>query len=150
MSYGNPESMLLELATAWGGHLEMNGTLAYEKGQRINDISVERPSMQTSYYLGEVNIWLMTEIIDEPVDGEHIGKLLLRMNVKGRAKYYRKYEKNLEMLREKYGINRIGNPKYKTPRSAHLLEILSRTQQVCAYTLHAYFIERYSTSVDSR
>jgi hypothetical protein len=105
---GNPMDMLSEVATAWGGRLEVNGVLAYEDGKPVDeDIFFEQVEPHQYYYADDVHLWLMTEVVKELVDGKHIGEVLLSMDRKSRAAYYRKLEPQLLALKEAYGIRRI-------------------------------------------
>jgi hypothetical protein len=105
---GNPMDMLSEVATAWGGRLEVNGVLAYEDGEPVDeDIFFEQVEPHQYYYADDVHLWLMTEVVKELVDGKHIGEILLSMDRRSRAVYYRKFESQLQAMKEMYGIRRI-------------------------------------------
>jgi hypothetical protein len=108
--WGDPMEMLRELANAWGGRLEVNGLTAYADGEPIQeDIFLEQVDPHRFYYSDDVSLWLMTEIIEEPVDGKCIGDILLGMDRQSRAAYYRQFEPQLQALKERYGIGRIAN-----------------------------------------
>ena len=114
---GNPMDMLRELADAWGGRLEVNGLLAFEDGNPVEkDIFLEQADPHQYYYTDDVHLWLMTEIVTEPVDGKHIGDLLLDMDRQSRAAYYRKFEPELRALKEMNGIHRIISPSIEHPK----------------------------------
>lgn len=113
---GNPMDMLREVANAWGGRLEVNGLLAYEDGKPVDeDIFLEQADPHQYYYKDDVHLWLMTEVVKEPVDGKHIGDFLFNMDRQSRAAYYRKFEPQLQALKETYGIRRIANPSVEHP-----------------------------------
>jgi hypothetical protein len=108
--------MLREVANAWGERLEVNGLLAYEDGKPGDeDIFLEQADPHQYYYKDDVHLWLMTEVVKELVDGKHIGDFLLNMDRQSRATYYRKFEPQLQALKETYGIRRITNPSVEHP-----------------------------------
>ncbi|KUJ12961.1 uncharacterized protein LY89DRAFT_687873 [Mollisia scopiformis] len=112
----NPIDMLQELASAWGGRLEVNGMLAYEDGNPVGgDILLEQSEPRLFYYKDDVHLWLMTEIVKEPVQGKHIGQFLLDMDRSSRAAFYGKYETELQALKQKYGIHRVGESSVAKP-----------------------------------
>lgn len=108
--YGSPLDILREVAVAWGGRLEVNGILAYYEGNPVkNEIFLEQVEPYRYLYNDEVCLWLMTEVIKEPFDGEDIKNLLLNMDFQGRAAYYCNFESELQALMGVHGIRQISN-----------------------------------------
>lgn len=108
--HGSPMIVLKEVALAWGGCLEINGMLASPNGENVsNEIFLEQVEPHLYFYKDEIYLWLMTEVVKEPVDGKHIGELLLSMDCRSRAAYYGNYESQLQALMVVHGIRRISN-----------------------------------------
>lgn len=108
-SGGNPLHMLHELAIAWGGRLEVNDVLVFEDGNPVEDIFLEESDPPIYYFKDDVHLWLMTEVVKDPLEGKHIGDYLCGMDRSGRAAYYRKFEDELEALKFKYGFRSVEN-----------------------------------------
>ncbi|KAE9368041.1 hypothetical protein N431DRAFT_429278 [Stipitochalara longipes BDJ] len=106
---GNPMDMLQEVASAWGGRLEVNGVLAFQDGQVLEDVFLEQMEPKQYFYKEEVDLWLITEIVKEEVDGKCVGEFLAGSERGARRVYCRGFEKQIEELRTAYGIRRIAS-----------------------------------------
>lgn len=123
----NPMDMFQELASAWGGRLEVDGLLAYENGNGVGDtLFYERTNPHQYYFKDYLHVWLMAEIVTEPTDETHRGNLiverhlgqdLLNLDRQSRDAYFHNFEPQLEALKAKHGIRRLDGPDF-TPSTA--------------------------------
>lgn len=112
---GNPMELLSEVANTWGGRLEVNGLLAYNNGTCVDEeIFLEQSDPHQYHYKDDLYLWMMTQIVKDPIDGKHIGTFLLNMDRQSRYAYYRKFEAQLQALKELHGIRQIVIPKSNT------------------------------------
>lgn len=104
----NPMDMLREVASAWGGRLEINGVVVFQDGRAVGDVFLEQTGEPKQYFYKEdVDLWLMTEIVNEEVEGKCVGQFLLGLERGRRVEYCRRFEAQIEELRRVYGIQRI-------------------------------------------
>jgi hypothetical protein len=107
----NPMDMLQEVASAWGGRLELNGVLVFQDGQAIGDIFLEQREPKQYFYKEDVDLWLMTKIANEEVEGKCVGEFLLGLERGRRVECCRRFEAQIEELRRVYGIQSISAKK---------------------------------------
>jgi hypothetical protein len=107
---GNPMDMLQEVASAWGGRLEVNGVLVFQDGQAVEDVFLEQREPKQYFYKEDIDSWLLTEVIKEEVEGKCVGEFLAGLERGRRMEHCRRFETQIEELRESYGIRRIARP----------------------------------------